>query len=258
MVCLRGGVFTRTQWTSFLSCHHEHVRRAVPCPRRARRGRRRESARHRRNRPHLPGRRIYRAPGAEHIRHRRDASTEVLMRRLLSLDYVIEHTGLPWLPTEPEKVGAFEVLGLERELLPSLLRRAAGTTRRYFPVKQPLALEAGRAVFVYADPGHETTTALRSWGDDKPRIDPSRPRLADGAPRRDLLPMTGSAFYAALECENDVGGRFTLWRCRDSHRTSCVSACAVASRAAADRPVRAARAAPTVTSDPPVRGPGAA
>ncbi len=29
----------------------------------------------------------------------------------------------------------------------------------------PVALDAGRAVFVYVDPGHETTTVLHSWGD---------------------------------------------------------------------------------------------
>ena len=29
LACLHGGVFTRAQWTSFLGCHHEHVRRAV-------------------------------------------------------------------------------------------------------------------------------------------------------------------------------------------------------------------------------------
>ena len=92
---------------------------------------------------------LYRALGTEHIRHRRTASADVLMRRLLSLDYVIEHSGLPWLPTEPEKVAAFEALGIERELLPSrLYRGAAGDTRRYFPVKLPVALEAERALFV--------------------------------------------------------------------------------------------------------------
>ena len=87
------------------------------------------------------------------------------MRRLLSLDYVIEHTDLPWLPTEKEKVRAFEALGIERELLPSrLYRGAAGDTRRYFPVKMPVALDSTRAVFVYAELGHETATALRAWG----------------------------------------------------------------------------------------------
>ena len=58
------------------------------------------------------------------------------MRRLLSLDYVIEHTGLPWLATEHEKVGAFEALGIEPASLPvRVYRGAAGTTRRYFPLK---------------------------------------------------------------------------------------------------------------------------
>ena len=81
-------------------------------------------------------RRIYRQLGAEHIRHRRTASPGVLMRRLLSLDYVIEHTGLSWLATEHEKVGAFEALGIERASLPvRVYRGAAGANRRYFPLK---------------------------------------------------------------------------------------------------------------------------
>ena len=41
------------------------------------------------------GRGICRALGAEHIRHGRAASKEVLTRRRLSLDYVLEHPGLP-------------------------------------------------------------------------------------------------------------------------------------------------------------------
>ena len=61
--------------------------------------------------------------------------------------------------------GIYRALGIERGLLPSrVYRGAAGCTKRYFPVKLPVALDADRAVFVYADPGHETSTALRSWG----------------------------------------------------------------------------------------------
>ena len=87
------------------------------------------------------------------------------MRRLLSLDYVLEHPCLPWLPTEPEQVGAFEELGIERRFLPvRVYRGAAGNIRRHFPLKLPVALDAERAVFVYVDPGYQTTTALRSWG----------------------------------------------------------------------------------------------
>ena len=167
LVCLHSGVFTRAQCARFMDAHPEQVRRAVH----ALIDRRVASEE---TEPGIAGigrvcrifsRPVYRALGAEHIRHRRGASTEVLMRRLLSLDYVIEHTDLPWLPTEREKVVAFEALGIERSLLPArVYRGAAGHTRRYFPVKLPVALDPARALFVYAEPGHDTAAALRSWG----------------------------------------------------------------------------------------------
>ena len=166
LACLHSGVFIRAQATRFLDTHHERARRLV----------RALIAQGLAGENHVPGiraigrvcrifsRRLYRALDAEDIRHRRIASPTVLMRRLLSLDYVLEHPDLPWLPTEPEKVGAFEALGIERRLLPSrLYRGAAGSTRRYFPLKLPVAFDADRALFVYADPGYDTSKALRSW-----------------------------------------------------------------------------------------------
>ena len=164
LVCLHSGVFTRAQLSAYLRIDRWQALRFV----RAMSERRLAADETLEGRKvcRICGRGIYRALGAEDIRHRRIASDEVLLRRLLSLDYVLEHTGLPWLPTEPEKVGAFEALGIERRLLPSrLYRGAAGNTRRYFPLKLPVALDAERAVFVYVDPGHDTTTALRSWGE---------------------------------------------------------------------------------------------
>ena len=165
LVCLHSGVFTRAQSMRCLDAHPEQVRRVVHDL--IDRGLAAEET--------VPGvrgigrvcrifsRRVYRALGAEHVRHRRDASNEVLMRRLLSLDYVIEHHDLPWLPTETEKVAAFETLGIERRLLPvRVYRGAAGNTHRHFPVKLPVALDSARATFVYVDPGHDTSTALRS------------------------------------------------------------------------------------------------
>ena len=167
LVCLHSGAFTRAQCARFLDAHPEQVRRVVHAL--IARGLAAEET--------VPGirgigrvcriytRTLYRPLGAEHIRHRRDASPEVLMRRLLSLDYVIEHAELPWLATESEKVAAFDSLGIERGLLPVRVYRGAATAaRRYFPVKLPVALGSGRAVFLYADPGHRTATALRSWG----------------------------------------------------------------------------------------------
>ena len=62
-------------------------------------------------------------------------------------------------------MAAFEALSVERRLLPRrVYRGAAGNLRRYFPLRLPVALDAEHAVFVYVDPGHETATALRSWG----------------------------------------------------------------------------------------------
>ena len=166
--CLHSGVFIRAQWSRFLDAHPEQVRRGVHSLIA-------QGAATEETVPGIKGigrvcrifsRQLYRALAAEDIRHRRSASEAVLMRRLLSLDYVLEHTGLPWLPTESEKVGAFEALGIERRILPSrLYRGAAGNTRRYFPLKLPVALEAERALFVYVEPGHDTATALRSWGE---------------------------------------------------------------------------------------------
>ena len=72
---------------------------------------------------------IYRALGVENIRHRRQASNLVVMRRLLSLDFVLEHPGMNWLPAEPEKVEFFEEIGPGESLTgtglvaPSLQRR---------------------------------------------------------------------------------------------------------------------------------------
>ena len=167
LVCLHSGVFTRAQWARFMDAHPEQVRRGVHALIA-------ERLASEETEPGVAGmgrvcrifaRPVYRALGAEHIRHRRGASAEVLLRRLLSLDYVIEHSDLPWLPTEQEKVSAFEALGIERSLLPvRVYRGAAGTTRRHFPAKLPVALDSARALFVYADPGHHTSTALRSWG----------------------------------------------------------------------------------------------
>ena len=79
-------------------------------------------------------RRIYRTLGAEHVRHRRPAAPDVVLRRLLSLDYVLEHPHAAWLPTEYEKVTALTAAGIARELLPRrLYQGAVGAQHRYFP-----------------------------------------------------------------------------------------------------------------------------
>ena len=167
LACFHGGVFTRAQWTSFLGCHHEKVGRAV-------RKLVAQGVAVEEKPPgingigricRIHGRTIYEALGAGNHRRRRITSPEVLMRRLLALDYVLEHPRLPWLPTEADRVAAFGALGIERRILPQRTYRGAlGGLRRFFPLGLPIALDTERAVFVYAEPGHQTATALRSWG----------------------------------------------------------------------------------------------
>ena len=108
---------------------------------------------------------IYRALGVEDIRHRRNASKPVVMRRLLSLDFVLEHPGMNWLPAEPEKVEFFEKLGLSKRLIPRRIYYGmAGNQKRYFALKLPLAVDPETVTFAYVDPGHQTDRELYSWG----------------------------------------------------------------------------------------------
>ena len=115
----------------------------------------------------LTGKAPYRALGIPDVRHRRgkDATTHVLMRRLLSLDYLIERPALGWLPTETDKVQRFEALGIERGAFPYRKYGAPGKQiPRYFAFKLPIAVDEQAATFVYVDAGQSTDSELRAWG----------------------------------------------------------------------------------------------
>ncbi|MDE0241436.1 MAG: hypothetical protein OXQ84_14805 [bacterium] len=120
LACFHGGVFTRAQWTGFLGCHHKKVGRAV-------RKLVAQGVAVEEKPPgikgigricRIHGRKVYKALGTGD-RRRRITSPEVLMRRLLALDYLLEHPRLPWLPTEADRVAAFRALGLERGGFPN-------------------------------------------------------------------------------------------------------------------------------------------
>ena len=115
----------------------------------------------------LTGKAMYRALGIANVRHRRgkEATTHVLLRRLLSLDYLIERPTLGWLPTEADKVQRFEAFGIARETLPYRKYGKADMAQpRYFALKLPIAVDAQAATFVYVDPGQSTDSELRAWG----------------------------------------------------------------------------------------------
>ena len=111
------------------------------------------------------GKAIYRELGLDNVRHCREASIEVMRRRLLSLDFVLDHPDLPWLATEQEKIACFTQLGIDSKLLPKRIYYGRANGRvRYFHIKVPVAVEQDRAVFTYIDPGMGTPTELHSWG----------------------------------------------------------------------------------------------
>ena len=176
LVCLHSGVFTRAQFCFYF----EGSEKEIEAPAGRKRAERFVRAMIEKkmgvedDRAIFPGgaracrisnKEIYRKLGIENVRHRREADDSVMLRRLLSLDYVLEHPELSWLPTEPEKVSFFELLGIDRKLLPHrVYQGAVGKQTRYFALKLPIAVAAKTATFVYVDPGKDTDTELRSWG----------------------------------------------------------------------------------------------
>ena len=167
LVCLHSGVFTRAQFCHYFDARRNRALRFVQTLVERRQAIEGEW-------PLMNGggktcrissKPIYRALGVENIRQRRRASKPVVIRRLLSLDFVLEHPGMNWLPTEPEKVEFFEKLGLPRRLIPRrIYYGVVGNQKRYFALKLPLAVDPETVTFAYVDPGHSTDSELCSWG----------------------------------------------------------------------------------------------
>ena len=171
LVCLQSGVFTRSQYGAYFKTGEdrkpagrfvrallekklavEDARAIFPGGARA---------------VHITQKSIYRALGIPDLRHRRgqEATTQVLMRRLLALDYVIERPTLGWLPTEAEKVQRFEALGIDRGVLPyRTYGEDAKAHKRFVALKCPVAVDEKMATFTYVDPGLTTDSELRAWG----------------------------------------------------------------------------------------------
>ena len=121
--------------------------------------------------PHLcriSHRQIYRALGAENIRHRRAADPRLTLIRLLGLDYVLEHPTCHWLPTNHEKVHFFHSnLNIPTNLLPSRVYKGrAGHKQEFFVSKYPIAHQKNTVTFLYVDPHDLTDKPLRSWLSD--------------------------------------------------------------------------------------------
>ena len=173
LVCLHSGIFTRAQFCFYFDADRWRAHRFVKALKEQRAVVENENFMFSGgSRPcWILSKPIYRALGIENIRHWRKARPAVVMRRLLSLDYILENPELAWLPTEADKVDCFEGLGLPRRWLPRrVYYGAVGRQRRYFSLHLPVAVDAETATFVYVDPGNETDTELRSWGQAHERL----------------------------------------------------------------------------------------
>ena len=168
LVCLHSGVFTRAQFCHYFDADRKQALRLVRALLERRsavegewplvNGGGGKSCR-------ISSKPIYRALGIENIRHRRKANRSVVMRRLLSLDFVLEHPGMNWLPTEGEKVEFIEGLGVHSNLIPRrIYYGSVGAQKRYFALKLPVAGGDKTVTFAYVDPGHATAVELNSWG----------------------------------------------------------------------------------------------
>ena len=167
LVCLHSGVFTRPQFCHYFDAARKRAYRFVKALIDRKEAVESEwpvvngggkSCR-------ISSKPIYRALRIENIRHRRKATVSVLRRRLLSLDFVLEHPGLNWLPTEGEKVEFIEGLGVHSNLIPRrIYYGAVRAQKRYFALKLPVAGGDKTVTFAYVDPGRESTGELNSWG----------------------------------------------------------------------------------------------
>ena len=82
------------------------------------------------------------------------------MRRLLSLDYLVERPTLGWLPTEEDKVRQFEALGLDRRAFPYRKYGTAGAAADPALLRLQAAHRGGRAhgdVLCTSMPGRRPT-----------------------------------------------------------------------------------------------------
>ena len=167
LVCLHSGVFTRAQFCYYFDTDRKRAHRFVKALIEQRAAVETDVIAFNGGGKtcRISGKGIYRALGIENIRHRRKATVSLLIRRLLSLDFVLEHPGLNWLPTEGEKVEFIEGLGVHSNLIPRrIYYGAVRAQRRYFALKLPVAGGDKTVTFAYVDPGHATAVELHSWG----------------------------------------------------------------------------------------------
>ena len=129
MVCLNSGVFIRSQYMAYFNTYHLRAARFVQNLVNLKLAVDEEipviSTKNRTRACRITHKSIYRELGIPNVRHRKIADPAVYLRRLLSLDYVIDHSDLEWLPTETEKVWFCKHLDIRKDRLPKRLYTGA-------------------------------------------------------------------------------------------------------------------------------------
>lgn len=118
---------------------------------------------------HLSAKPMYDALGERDNRNRRERQPATIKRKLMGLDFVLEHPGYRYLATESEKAAFFvEECGIARSDLPArwyTSSKSAPPAVRYFVDKFPLYItESGNARqvahFSYVDEGSQSIDGL--------------------------------------------------------------------------------------------------
>ena len=149
MVAMHGGYFLRRQFVAFTGRAHglaavRFLERAVT------RGDVRSRPYGRQGRVfHLCARPLYAALGQEHNRNRREAEWDAVVRKLMTLDFVLAHPTARFVATEEEKSTLLHELRVSARLWSSRKyapKRAGSTvTTRYFVDKMPWCRETSDA-----------------------------------------------------------------------------------------------------------------
>ena len=170
LVAFHSGLFLRSQYAAFHGCSEATARRFVARLIAGNWAREFPIALERGGRSplvcHLTARSVYRELGIEHTRYRRRASERMRWRRLLCLDYVIDHPHLPWLPTDQDRVAYFrDQLGISLNAVPrrNFTDRAGQPAARYFPTKLPIAAAKHLVTFVYPVAGFHDVSRWPRW-----------------------------------------------------------------------------------------------
>jgi len=130
--------------------------------------------RHNRMVYHLSAKPLYDALGEKDNRNRRERQPSTIKKKLMGLDFVLDHPQYEYLATEREKLDYFlGVLKIATEILPTRWYESArghGATAKHFVDKYPMFLSVASPLattpvvhFCYVDEGLQTTDGFATY-----------------------------------------------------------------------------------------------